>query len=84
VYRLVHTPEAVDQLEALPPEALTPYAELIAMLELTPWNGESQNKANPSGAVRRWVFGLGGRGQVVYLVVDHPPEVHVLMIQWLG
>jgi hypothetical protein len=43
VYRLVHTPEALDQLEALPPEALAPYAELLALLELTPWNGESQN-----------------------------------------
>jgi hypothetical protein len=84
VYRLVHTPEALDQPEALPPEALAPYAELLAMLELTPWSGEPQNKANPDGAVRRWAFGLGGTGQVVYLVVDHPSEVHVLMIQWIG
>jgi hypothetical protein len=84
VYRLVHTPEALDQLEALPAEVLTAYAELLSVLELTPWNGESQNKANPGGAVRRWMFGFGGSGQVIYLVLDDPAEVHVLMIQWIG
>jgi hypothetical protein len=84
LYRIVHTPEALDQLAALPSNVLPVYAELLAVLELKPWSGEPQNESNPDGAVRRWVFGSGGAGQAVYLVVDEPPEVHILIIQWLG
>jgi len=84
LYGIVHTPEALDQLAALPAGILPAYAELLAVLELKPWSGEPQNKLNPDGAVRRWVFGSGGAGQVVYLVVDDPSEVHILIIQWLG
>jgi hypothetical protein len=39
--------------------------------------------ANPEGAVRRWSFGPGGAGQVLYLVLERQREVHVLRVLWL-
>jgi hypothetical protein len=84
VYRLVYTPEAQDQIRELPLAALAAFADLLPVLELTPWNGEPQNNANPGGAVRRWLFGPAGGGQAVYLVIENPAEVHVLTIQWIG
>jgi hypothetical protein len=35
-------------------------------------------------AVRRWVFGLGGPGQVVYLILEDQREVHEILVLWLG
>jgi hypothetical protein len=34
--------------------------------------------------VRRWNFGPGQAGQVVYLILEQQQEVHILLIQWLG
>ncbi len=84
MYRLVPDQAVVDQVAALPLDALTAYADVLSVLELTPWNGEPQNNDNPEGAVRRFVFGPAGAGQIVYLIRDEPPEVHLLMLQWLG
>ncbi|WP_177242762.1 hypothetical protein [Amycolatopsis marina] len=58
---------------------------MLAVLELTPWNGEPQHVGNPDGPVRRWPFGPNLAGQVVYLVMDDDRhEVHLLLVQWLG
>jgi hypothetical protein len=84
VYRLVIYPEAQEQVAALPDEALEGYAEVLGVLELAPWSGESQHKGNPDAAVRRWVFGLDGAGQVVYLILESQCEVHVILVLWLG
>jgi len=54
------------------------------MLELTPWNGEPQHEANPDGAVRRWHFGPGQAGQLIYLIDEHEQVVHLLLVQWIG
>lgn len=37
---------------------------------------------NGHGAVHRWPFDPDGPGW--YLIVEEPPEVHVLLVQWLG
>jgi hypothetical protein len=60
----------VDEVAALPVEALLAYADVLAVLELKPWAGEPQHAAHPEGAVRRWVFGPDGAGQVIYLIVE--------------
>ncbi len=84
MYRIVPDDEVFEQVAALPTEALRAYFEVLDVLQLTPWNGEPQNPNNPGGEVRRWHFGPGLAGQVVYLVLEDRQEVHVLMVQWLG
>lgn len=84
MWRLVVYPEAQEQVAALPDEVLEGYAEVLGVLELAPWGGEPQHKANPDAAVRRWVFGVGGAGLVVYLILEDQSEVHVILVLWLG
>jgi len=40
---------AVQQVAALPAEALPFYAELMTVLETAPWSGEAYNRQRPSG-----------------------------------
>lgn len=84
MYRIIPDAEVVGQVAALPVEALEPLAELLERLELLPWTGDPQHADNPDGSVRRAVFGRDGLGHLVYLVVDHVDEVHLLRVQWLG
>lgn len=84
MYKIVVYPEAAEQIDALPYAALTDYAEVHAVLEVRPWSGDPQYAGNPDGAVRRWPFGSGQAGHVVYLILDDQQEVHVLMVQWFG
>lgn len=83
MYRVVTDPEARDQVAALPFGALTEYAQVIDVLEIAPWNGPPHNARNPEGAVRRWVFGPNGSGQVIYLILERQQEIHVLLVQWI-
>jgi len=82
VYQLIADEDVLQQLAALPVEALDAYAELLTVLELTPWNGQPQHEDNPDGAVRRWAFGPGLAGHVVYLILEDQQNVHLLLIQW--
>ncbi|MBF6239936.1 hypothetical protein IU474_23075 [Nocardia otitidiscaviarum] len=82
MYRIVSDPAIAEQVAALPDEALLDFAEVLSALEVSPWSGEPQHEGNPDGAVRRWAFGRGMAGHVVYLIIDR--EVHLLMVQWLG
>ncbi|MGH3867999.1 MAG: hypothetical protein ACRDQ4_18115 [Pseudonocardiaceae bacterium] len=84
MYRVITYPEATDQIAALPAEALDGYAEVLSTLELQPWSGRPQHEDNPEGEVRRWMFGLGYAGHVVYLVLEKQREVHVILVQWWG
>jgi len=84
VYRVITYPEAAEQIAALPTEALDGYAEVLDALGRQPWSGRPQHEDNPEGAVRRWVLGPGGAGQVVYLVLEGQREVHVILVQWWG
>lgn len=72
------------QVAALPADVLDAYAEVLEVLQLTPWNGRPQHEDNPQGAVRRWTFGVGQAGQVVYLILEEQQEVHLLLVQWWG
>jgi hypothetical protein len=83
VYRVIIDPEVVDQIAALPAAALIEYARVHDVLEVAPWNGPSHNKDNPDAEVRRWLFGPGGVGQVIYLVLERDREVHVLRVLWV-
>ena len=84
MYRLIPDAPTMEQVAALPEEALLPYAEVLSVLEVTPWVGRSLHEANPDGAVRRWTFGPDEAGQVIYLIYEDRLEVHLLLVQWLA
>jgi hypothetical protein len=81
VYRIVTYDEAAVQIAALPTEGLVVYAQLLDVLQLTPWNGPSINPANPDGAVRLWSF---DRGMVTYLILEDQQRVDVIDVVWPG
>ena len=84
MYRVETDPDAKDQIDALPPSALSAYAELRVMLEVSPWSGAPINDGNPDGPVRTISFGPEYEGLVTYLIADDRREVHVLIVQWVG
>jgi hypothetical protein len=57
VYRIIPDTTVSDQIAVLPTEALPRLAEVLATLELAPWNGRPHHEDNPTAAVRRWTFG---------------------------
>ncbi|MEV6611025.1 hypothetical protein [Kutzneria sp. NPDC051319] len=59
-------------------------AEVYPVLELAPWNGAPQHKSKPGAELRRWKFGPDAAGQVIYLILEHQREVHIVMVQWWG
>lgn len=83
MYELVVHAEALEQIAALPYDALNSYAELLGVIELVPWNGDPINAANPDGAVRVLAFGANGQGLVTYLVLEEQQRVDVLRVLWL-
>ena len=83
MYRIVPTPEVLDQIAAMPVDLLTAFADVTAVLEVTPWNGRIANNANPESWMRSWIFGPQGNGHLVYMVVEDRSEVHLLRVQWI-
>jgi hypothetical protein len=79
-YTIDVDPEAREQIRALPAVVLTALAEAMAVLTLTPWNGDPINKENPDGAVRVLLF--NPRGMITYLIVEDRRRVDVLQVTW--
>lgn len=79
MYLIVTYDEAADQIDALPVEGLLAYAQLLDVLQLTPWNGPSINSQNPNGAVRLWAF---ARGMVTYLILEDQRRVDIIKVVW--
>ncbi len=62
---LVETDAEVDEQVATLPF----YAELMAMLALSPWSGEIYNRERPGTAnMRTHAFGAHAEGFVIYLI----------------
>ncbi len=57
---------------------------MLSVLEVKPLAGRSLHGANPDGPVRRWSFGPGAAGQVIYLIYEDHLEVHLLLVQWMA
>ena len=83
-YKIEVYPEARDQIRALPAGLPKEFAEVMAMLELTPWNSAPINSDNPEGSVRQLTFGDTGAALVVFLVLEHQRRVDILRVLWLG
>ncbi|MBP2327065.1 hypothetical protein JOF56_007450 [Kibdelosporangium banguiense] len=73
-------PEARDQVDGLPIAALPFYAELIAFLELTPWDAPPYRDDN----LRKIVFGSTAEGITVYLILEDQRRVVVVSVTWIG
>jgi hypothetical protein len=56
-------------VDRLPADALASYAEVRALLEISPWSGEPVNPDNAAAEVRTHTFG-DGLGLVTYLVLE--------------
>jgi hypothetical protein len=84
VYEVTTDEQSRAQIDALPAEALAPFAEVRAVLEVAPWSGDSLNDANPDAAVRSIAFGRGHEGLVTYLILDDQRRVDVLDVMWLS
>lgn len=84
LYRVRPYPEAEAQMAALPDDALVFFAQALSVLELVPWNGEAYNEQKPDGSMRQIEFGDGGRGLVIYLILEDQQLVDVLRVVWIG
>ena len=84
MYELETDVEAVDDLQGLPTSALVQYAEVLSLLEVTPWSGEAYNRQRPDGNMRVVAFGPNGEGFVAYLILEDQRRVIVLRVMWLG
>jgi hypothetical protein len=86
VYVVDTDAEVDEQVDALPAEALPYYAELMAMLAVSPWSGEIYNKNRPDSTanMRTHDFGAHGEGFVTYLILEKERRVSVLRVVWLG
>lgn len=82
MYRVETDSAAMEQIAALPGEALADYAQALGVLELVPWNGDPLRDDNPDGAVCTLPFGRGG--MVTYLILEDQRRVDVLNVVWVG
>jgi len=84
VYSVESEQQALEQIAALPPEALLFYAELMTLLETAPWSGQSYDRQRPDANMRTHVFGKHDQGLVIYLILEDRRRVVVLRVLWVG
>jgi hypothetical protein len=84
MYSVESEQHAVEQVAALPADALAPYAELMTVLETAPWSGEAYDRQRPDANMRTFAFGRHDQGLVVYLILDDQRRVVVLRVLWAG
>jgi len=82
VYRVETDSNAMEQIAALPVDALADYAQVLGVLELVPWNGAPLRDDNPDAAVRTLPFGRAG--MVTYLILEDQRRIDVLNVLWTG
>jgi len=83
VYSYDITPEAVDEVAALPKGALPFYAELITFLELTPWAGQPYRAEYPDRNMRSMSFGANAEGLTAYVILEEQRRVVVINVIWI-
>ena len=83
MYTYDAVPDAVAQVDEMPVAALAEYAELIAFLELTPWEGAPYRDDKPDGNMRIMPFGKRAEGMAVYVILEDERRVVVVSVTWL-
>jgi hypothetical protein len=84
MYLVESEQHALEQIAALPAEALPFYAELMTVLETAPWGGEAYDRQRPDANMRTHVFGKYDQGLVIYLILEDQRRVVVLRVLWAG
>lgn len=84
MYSIEYLPEVQEQLDALPKEALASFAEVLSMLEVTPWSGDPYSREHPDGSTRAMVFGPDGEGLLSYLILEDQRRVALVIVLWAG
>jgi hypothetical protein len=84
VYRVTTDEQSQPQIDALPPDALAPFAEARTVLELAPWNGAPYHRDRPDSLMRALTFGPHGEGDIVYLILEDQRRVDILVVLWLA
>lgn len=84
MYESTTDAQSQPQIDALPTEALAPFAEARAAIELAPWNGQPYHAQSPDSPMRAWTFGPHGEGDIVYLILEDQRRVDLLIVTWLA
>lgn len=84
MYSVESEQHALEQVAALPADALPRYAELMTVLEIAPWGGEAYDRQRPDGNMRTYLFGQHDQGMAIYLILDDQRRVVVLRVLWAG
>jgi hypothetical protein len=84
LYTVTTDERSQQQIDALPSEALSAFAEARAVLEVAPWNGLSYHRRRPDSPMRRLVFGPHGEGDLIYLILEDQRRVDLLDVLWLA
>ncbi|HEX7662471.1 MAG TPA: hypothetical protein VF444_23650 [Pseudonocardiaceae bacterium] len=84
MYKVTTDEQSQPQINALPTEALVPFAEARTTLELAPWNGAPYNRQSPDSPMRAMSFGPDNEGDIVYLILDDQRRVDILVVLWLS
>jgi hypothetical protein len=82
VYKVTTDEQSQQQIDALPAEALPPFAEVQTVLELAPWNGASYHHSRPDSPMRAMTFGPNCEGDIVYLILEDQRRVDILVVLW--
>jgi hypothetical protein len=83
VYDVTTDEQSQPQVDALPADALAPFAEARTALEVAPWSGEPINNSYPDAPVRTLSFGPDHEGLVAYLIIENLRRVDILKVFWL-
>lgn len=82
-HKIEISPEAREQIRAMPSELPKQLADVMDVLELTPWNSKPINTDNPDGAVRQFTFGDAGNVLLTFLILEEQRRVDVLEVIWV-
>jgi hypothetical protein len=84
VYQVTTDGQSQPQIEALPADALSPFAEARVALEIAPWSGEPLIATRPDSALRTLTFGPSGLGMITFLILEDQRRVDILDVIWVG
>jgi hypothetical protein len=83
VYTVTTDDETQQQLDALPAQALAPFAELRTTLEVAPWNGAHSTGSSPTAPYVPTPFGPHSEGMTTYLILGDQRRVDLVNILWV-